>query len=110
EAESVAATVDERRAQIRRARADRRAGDRQLRRGRQELIAGGAMMVLATLGGGIALTGHMYRRRYADTVAPALAAELPIDLSPLRPLDVRGRQMVAVGAALAVIGAAAGVP
>lgn len=110
EAESVQATVAERRAEIRRAGAERRAGERQIRRGRGELIAGGAMMIVGLIGGGVALTGQAYRRRFAETVAPALAAELPIDLSPLRPLDVQGRQMVAAGAVLAVIGVVAGVP
>ena len=109
EAEAVLATASARRSAIRRARAERRVADRQIRRGRGELFAGGAMMVVATLGGGLALIGHTYRHRYADTVAPALAAELPIDLSPLRPLDVQGRRLVAAGAALAAIGAVAGV-
>ncbi|WP_143140855.1 hypothetical protein [Nannocystis exedens] len=110
EAESLQLSVAERRAEIRRVRADRRAADRQIRRGRRELIAGGAMMVVAALGGGLALGGATYKRRFDETIAPVLEAELPVDLSPLRALDVQGSQMLAAGAVLAAVGVAAGAP
>jgi len=110
DAESLQQSVAERRAEIRRARADRRAADRQIRRGRRELIAGGAMMVVAALGGGLALGGATYKRSFDRTIAPVLEAELPVDLAPLRALDVQGGRMLAVGAVLAAVGLAAGVP
>lgn len=110
DAEGLQQSVAERRAEIRRARADRRAADRQIRRGRRELIAGGAMMVVGALGAGLALGGATYRRRFDETIAPVLAADLPVDLSPLRALDVEGSRMLAVGAVLAAVGVAAGVP
>lgn len=110
EAETVQKVVAERRAEIRRVRSERRLAERQIRRGRRELIAGGAMMVVATLGAGLALGGADYRRRYDESVAPLLTTELPLDLAPLRGLDTQGRQMIAAGAALAAIGVVAGVP
>lgn len=110
DAEVVQAIVAGRRAEIRRARAERRAAERRIRRGRHELIAGGAMMLVGALGGGVALAGSSYRRRFDETVAPILEAELPIDLAPLRRLDAQGSRMVAAGIAIATIGAAAGVP
>ncbi|MFY0540923.1 hypothetical protein [Nannocystis pusilla] len=58
ESESLQLSVAERRAEIRRVRADLRAADRQIRRGRRELIAGGAMMVVAALGGGSRSAGR----------------------------------------------------
>ncbi|WAS96931.1 hypothetical protein [Nannocystis punicea] len=110
EADSLLRSVAERRAEIRRVRADRRAAERQIRRGRRELIAGGAMMVVAALGGGLALGGATYKRRFDETIAPVLEAELPVDLAPLRALDIQGDQMLAAGAVLAAVGVAAGVP
>jgi hypothetical protein len=110
EADSLLRSVAARRAEIRRARADRRAAERQIRRGRRELIAGGAMMVVAALGGGLALGGATYKRRFDETIAPVLEAELPVDLAPLRALEVTGDQMLAAGAVLAAVGVAAGVP
>ncbi|MDC0716108.1 hypothetical protein [Nannocystis bainbridge] len=110
ESASLQRSVTQRRAEIRRARADRRAGDRQIRRGRRELVAGGAMMVVAALGGGLALGGASSKRRFDEAIAPVLAAGLPVDLAPLRALDVEGDRMLIAGAVLAAIGVAAGVP
>ena len=110
ESESLQRSVAERRAEIRRVRADLRAADRQIRRGRRELLAGGAMMAVAALGGGLALGGSAYKRRFDETIAPVLEAELPVDLTPLRALDVQGSQMLVAGAVLAAVGVVAGVP
>lgn len=110
DAAAVQAVVAERRAELRHARAERRAAERWLRRGRGELIAGGAMMAVATLGAGLALGGADYRRRFHDSVAPVLGSELPLELAPLRGLETQGRQMIAAGAVLTAVGVAAGVP
>lgn len=110
DAAAVRSTVAWRRAELRRVQAERRAGERRIRRGRQEVIAGGALMLVSALGGGVALAGSSYRRRFGDIEASLRAEGLPTDLAALHRLDVQGGRMLAAGVTLAMIGASAGVP
>lgn len=89
-------------------RSRRLAAERQLRRGRQELIAGAVLMTGSLAGVGVALGGLAHERQYqAYLASPDLVARDP---EAVEAHHTYGRTLVAAGAIGAVLFAATGIP
>lgn len=98
-----ASEANERASEARRAAASRR-----VRRGRQELITGGALMAASFVGFGLLFGGLGQERHFGDLAASPSLAEY--DTSPLQARQEDARTMAVVGAVSAGLFAAMGVP
>lgn len=117
ECDAVSEAIEERRSTLTRERERRgqiaqqtHAAQARANRGRQELIAGGSMLMVAAIGGGLAIAGSAYQRRSEDALGTIEALQQPFDTQPILQLQQRGQNLVAAGAVAAAIGVAIGVP